>query len=686
MSKFFTFVVNGRRAFALMVMLLTTAVAALAQNIKVSIDNIEINAGETKTVNINVTNSVACGQTFAGDIYLPEGLTPVTTQVTSGGLPIYVTKTTRFSKSHSIVSATAAENPELAVEEGSVIRFSVTSTSGKTLAPGEGAVLTLQVKAERGYEKTPAKIELEDAIITDETGKSIEVKASGSVNANISLEAEDVEATPSQVSTIEIGMINEPLVAGLDAIITLPEGLTFVENDDEEYCTETARTSLHVVSGVVNEKTPNVMKVLISAMPPVNIDGQEGVIFSIQVKGDAKLAETSAITITKVHASSLRGEKYNIPDLTINVTNPDVAAATAIDEAVKALKDEFAAAQEALKAYDEDIQAELADDVDALAKDIQGLEQTVANAKATGTLAANLEQLEDEIEALSGRTEGLINDAADAQTEKDEAAAKEAEDAQYKQNVADVAALRKALDDAKAAAEKAGVDAASDAKAAENAINDFSAKVEGNHAANKSVEAADEIAKAKDAAQDKIDVINDAVAADAAAKANAEQALKDGEAILAVQKSLDDAKAAIAKYDQSVQDGAKAGIEAAQKAIDDAKAAADKSAKDGTAVADATLTPRLSRLLRLLSRRLPLTLPLHRRLMKRLPPRLTRSRLSRTVKLSLLSRRLSMTLKLPSQAMLTKFRLVLLMQLPLPRRLLTMPRLLPRSLRMTALL
>ena len=62
------------------------------------------------------------------------------------------------------------------------------------------------------------------------------------------------------------------------------------------------------------------------------------------------------------------------------------------------------------------------------------------------------------------------------------------------------------------------------------------------------------------------------------------------------------------------------------------------------------------------------------------------SRLSRTVKLFLPFRRLSMTLRLLSQGMLTRFRLVLPMQLLLLRRLLTTPRLLPRSLLRMALL
>ena len=568
---------NGHRLFALLAMLLTTAIGAFAQ--KVSLSDVSVAPGESVTVSINLENDADFVGSFAGDIYLPEGFE--VTNYGGGAQGQYVKKTSRVPNSFSVVSTTDNENVALADNQVRVNLVGLNKT--KPLAAGSGAILEFEITAPWDFDDAEVKIELKDATISDGKGGSVKADCKASVrNADLTVtfSAEDVEATPNQETTISINMDNVPNVAGFNGTLTLPEGLSLVLDEEGDYCTPSSRLSFHQLS--YNEKTG---VFLAFAMPPSNISGNSGEVFSITVKGDANLAKESVITLTDMVATPLSGAEYPVDDIEIKVTNPDVDAAAAVDEAIQELKDELAAAQEALKEYDEAIQEEAKAEVEAITKAIEELETEVADAKTNGTVAADLDELMDKIDDISYDIEDVLDNAEAAKEAAEEAAAKAAEDAQYQENVAAVAQLRKDLEEATAAATKLGLDPTADNKAATDAINDFSAKVEANHAANKSVEAAEEIGNAQEDAQAKVDVIADAV--QEILDANADQYAEDSEAVAAAQKVLDDAKAAIANYDQSVQDGAKEAIEAAQKAIDDAKAAVEKSHNDITSVADA---------------------------------------------------------------------------------------------------
>ena len=567
---------NGHRFIALLTLLLTTAVGAFAQ--KVSIDDVSIAPGETATVSISLENDAACGGSFAGNIYLPAGFT--VTNYGGGAQGIYVKKTSRVPSSFTVGSSTHNENTALAANQ---VRFSLLGL-GKKVAAGKGAILQFEITAPWDFYGTDAQIILKDATITDANGKAVKADCKANVyNSDLKVEvsADEVTVTPSQQTTISIIMDNVPNVAAFEGKITLPEGLSFVENEEGDYCTPSERLSLHSLSSNGTEKSA---KFMAFAMPPANISGNNGEIFTITVKGDAKLAKESVITLTELVANSLSGAKFLVEDAQIKVTNPDVDAKEEANAALTALKNSFAAAQEALKAYDEDIQEGLAADVKAAEDAIAALDGTLASAVENGTVAADLATFKGSIADAQKQVAALTTSADAAKAEKERAAAQAAEDAKYQENLATVAAQREALSKADADAKAVKLDKAAEVEAAKTAIQDFAAKVEANHAALKSVEAAADVDKAAAAIQAQVKAIQDA--ADAVKTANEAQFAKDSEAIAAAQKALDDAKAVIAGYDQSVQDAAAEAIAAAQKAIDDAKAAAEASHTAGTSVAD----------------------------------------------------------------------------------------------------
>ena len=576
-----------QRILATLVILFAVSFAAVAQNVKLSLGNLVLTPGETSVVSLDIENDVSVDASVTADIYMPEIKGLKFTFVKDEKTGSYVERTSRVSDMAEVIATTKKEWIGDPAEFGANQMRVVIIDLDNPIEAGKGAILTFKVKVERDSDNPGAEIPLGAVAQIKDANVGTEYKFP-EVNCPLSdgsfvgyLTASDFQITPSREVTVSVSMTNNIYVSMLQTLVTLPKGMSIVENDGAMF---TPSNRVSVSHKIVTSKKGESTFLMIqpkSLFNPTNIVGNAGPIFTFKVRVDETFASEGVIRFSEVIGSSLSAKTLNFDDLTINVTNPDVEAIVVVDEAVKALNVKVTAALAAFDECSEEIQAALAEQKTALENKVAEITSAVTAAKNNGSVSAELETIQASIIDAEAKADALSKSAKDM---TEEAAVKEAEASQYKANKAAIDVLRNNLAAAKAAAAEAGIAAeqAAEVEALGMKINDIVAMVEARHSAGTSVESKEEIDESVKAVADRITAINDAVAA----ANNATQNTADKAALAEVETAMSTANETIATYDESVQTLVAEAKAAAEQAIADASAAIAASFEAGTSVAD----------------------------------------------------------------------------------------------------
>lgn len=549
------------RILTALVAFFAMAFAASAQNVKLSLGNLVLTPGETTVVSLDLENDKPVGAVVTADIFLPEGVNARFVQKDGS----YVQRSSRINEFAEVAASTKDENPNLAPNQLRVIILDLDNE----IEAGRGPVLTFNVRT-YGTAEIPlnAVATIKDANVggikvADTTCPLVDGSFEGVIAAN------DIELTPTKEAAITLNMTNNLPVAMFQTNITLPEGLSFVENEGVVFTPANRIASTHKVNATVEGNKAVVMIQPQSLVNPLNMLGSAGPLFTFNVKADATLAAEGNITFNQVIGASLEARTFNFEPITIKVSNPDVEANAAADAAVKALEEKLTATQTALSAYAEDIQTALAEQKAAAEQKVADVKEAAQTSKDNGTAAADLAALQTAITEAEGLCDALLQDAetlkAEAEAQKEAA---EANKAQNEKDNAAVAAAEQALADALAAMaeyDESVVAAVAEAKAAaEAAIQTAKDAVAASFEAGTAVADAEANAALVTAAQEAIATL----AADA--KAAQDKFIADKEA--------EEAKVAEAeKYAANV-----AALEALEADLKAAKASAKEAGYDCT--------------------------------------------------------------------------------------------------------
>lgn len=549
------------RILTALVAFFAMAFAASAQNVKLSLGNLVLTPGKTTVVSLDLENDKPVGAVVTADIFLPEGVKA--RFVEKDGR--YVQRGSRINEFAEVAASTKDENKKLASNQLRVIILDLDNE----IEAGRGPVLTFEVETDDNAEiPLNAVATIKDANVggikvADTTCPLVDGSFEGVIAAN------DIEVTPTKEAAITLNMTNNLPVAMFQTNITLPEGLSFVENEGVVFTPANRIASTHKVNATVEGNRAVVMIRYQDQENPLNMLGSAGPLFTFNVKADATLAAEGNITFSQVIGASLEARTFNFEPITIKVSNPDVEANAAADAAVKALEEKLTATQTALSAYAEDIQTALAEKKAAAEQKVADVKEAAQTSKDNGTAAADLAALQTAITEAEGLCDALLQDAetlkAEAEAQKEAA---EANKAQNEKDNAAVAAAEQALADALAAMaeyDESVVAAVAEAKAAaEAAIQTAKDAVAASFEAGTAVADAEANAALVTAAQEAIATL----AADA--KAAQDKFIADKEA--------EEAKVAEAeKYAANV-----AALEALEADLKAAKAAAKEAGYDCT--------------------------------------------------------------------------------------------------------
>ena len=306
--------------FSATVMLLAMGcIAAFAQgNNKLYIEDFDLAPGETKTLDIILANEDPVSS-LQFDIYFPDGLTYV-----EGSLERNTSRLTRSS--HSIVAAKQGDGK-------GYYRMGILSTSSEmansSVKGNNGTLLRIKVTADNDYKgsfiymdgiigsngtvPTPVRLDM----------PSLKVKANvhvGDLSNNLS----KVQIRPLTLETIDFSLDNIIDIVGLQAVVTLPEGINLAEDADGEYITYSDRLSGNVVASVnLIPGETNKYQLIISSLTSDKFIGSEGTLFGLNIMAN-KSFKSGDIVVSDVIVSSAPGVAYELGnELSVSVTSVD---------------------------------------------------------------------------------------------------------------------------------------------------------------------------------------------------------------------------------------------------------------------------------------------------------------------------------------------------------------------------
>ena len=304
--------------FSATVMLLAMGcIAAFAQgNNKLYIEDFDIAPGETKTLDIILENEDPVSS-LQFDITFPTGLSYV-----EGSLEKVTSRITRTS--HSILAVK---------QEESVYRMGILSTSSETANSAvklkEGALLRIKVKAAIDYKGSSIKIT--DIIGSNGTvSPSVRLNMDAcKVNAGVRVgdlknEQTDVVVRPLEFATVDFALDNIIDIVGLQAVVTLPEGINLAEDKHGEYITYSNRLSGNVVASIsLLPGETNKYQLLISSLTSDKFEGSEGTLFGLNIMAN-KSFKSGDIKVSDIKVSSVYGVSYDLSnELSVSVASVD---------------------------------------------------------------------------------------------------------------------------------------------------------------------------------------------------------------------------------------------------------------------------------------------------------------------------------------------------------------------------
>ena len=304
--------------FSATVMLLAVGcIAAFAQgNNKLYIEDFDIAPGQTKTLDIILENEDPVSS-LQFDITFPTGLSYV-----EGSLEKVTSRITRTS--HSILAVK---------QEESVYRMGILSTSSEmansAVKFNEGALLRIKVKAAIDYKGSSIKI---TQIIGSNGTVSDPVRLDMDdcvVNANVHVgdlknEKPEVVVHPLEFATVDFALDNIIDIVGLQAVVTLPEGINLAEDKDGEYITYSNRLSGNVVASIsLLPGETNKYQLLISSLTSDKFEGSKGTLFGLNIMANNSF-KSGDIKVSDIKVSSVYGVSYDLSnELSVSVASVD---------------------------------------------------------------------------------------------------------------------------------------------------------------------------------------------------------------------------------------------------------------------------------------------------------------------------------------------------------------------------
>ena len=540
----FKITTSFKRMALMMVLAISGTLSVLAGNRLVLNDGgpIAIKPGETKEITVNLVNDeVIYAMQFDMDFTSPN------VEIVPGSFKINEERIDR-----ECFIATMIQQPDMKW------RIALLTKDFTPIAGTEGALGTFKIRATSNFSSADdAQILFSTCSGGDRQGKKVLIdcpnyQAITPMVGSLCTGEQAFSIKPGGTHKVDVVLKNDIYFCGLQADITLPEGLHIEKKSNGKMnfqYSERLSSNFAISSGEKN----GIVRVVLSSLPIDKIqpykDG-DGVIFSFNVVADPDFVtdENSAIVFSNVLAANETTEySLDITDAHVSVTSLKPIN----DAAYARLAEEVAALQKALDDAKAKVAEEYPDVAENYAETVETI-QSLINAIQSDLDAKNADCALTETstldaEAVKGVNDAIakyINEAAAAQAEH---LKKLANEAAYVRLTEEVAAVQARFDEVKATIEKDYANVAAqfvDTEAAiQGDIDQKKAELQAQYEAVKLDENSTIDLEAIKAAVEQL--LADAKAANAKLVANEAAYVRLTEEIAAVQTRFDEVKATI---------------------------------------------------------------------------------------------------------------------------------------------
>lgn len=429
-------------------MVMAFVASAEAEN-KVTIDNFNIKVDEKKTISVYLENS----DPMVGlqmDFKLPKGLDFVPNSVQRDEV--------RLSRSsHSIYMNEVQSSMEDMAKGIKTVRLLIQPNGVYNIAGDRGAVAYFKVRANENMVET-SEIVLDNIVgssseFDEETGNikgyhldSYTAHVSPNVGFFYLTEDSICVKNDGSVKKVSLGLRNYTSVRGMEAVLSLPEGLSLDTEANGapkfEYG-ERLPQNLSISSSILEDGRT---KLVLSGLTSETLKGDTGVVFSFFVKASETFQEVAELSLDEIILSDNAGHGINMEgELVMKVINSFIAYYTPANDSIQGLRTRYEAAVEKINTEAANVKdsAIVVNAVQEVATRIEDLQTSVDEAYANETLATIYDEVLAPVVEIDTAIVDMVEMVLDYQqkvTANEEA---------YTRLTADIAAVQAKLDAAK---------------------------------------------------------------------------------------------------------------------------------------------------------------------------------------------------------------------------------------------
>ena len=428
-------------------MVMAFVASAEAEN-KVTIDNFNIKVDEEKTISVYLENS----DPMVGlqmDFKLPKGLDFVPNSVQRDEV--------RLSRSsHSIYMNEVQSSADELAEGIKTVRLLIQPNGVYNIAGDRGAVAYFKVRANENM------VETSEIVLDNIVGSSSEFEESGNIKG-YHLDSYTAHVSPNvgffyltedsicvkndgSVKKVSLGLRNYTSVRGMEAVLSLPEGLSLDTEANGvpkfEYG-ERLPQNLSISSSILEDGRT---KLVLSGLTSETLKGDTGVVFSFFVKASETFQEVAELSLDEIILSDNAGHGINMEGkLVMKVINSFIAYYTPANDSIQGLRTRYEAAVEKINTEAANVKdsAIVVNAVQEVAVRIEDLQKSVNEAYANETLATIYDEVLAPVVEIDTAIVNMVEMVLDYQqkvTANEEA---------YTRLTADIAAVQAKLDAAK---------------------------------------------------------------------------------------------------------------------------------------------------------------------------------------------------------------------------------------------
>lgn len=429
-------------------MVMAFVASAEAEN-KVTIDNFNIKVDEEKTISVYLENS----DPMVGlqmDFKLPKGLDFVPNSVQRDEV--------RLSRSsHSIYMNEVQSSMEDMAKGIKTVRLLIQPNGIYNIAGDRGTVAYFKVRANENMVET-SEIVLDNIVgssseFDEETGniKGYHLDSyTAHVGPNVGFfyltEDSICVKNDGSVKKVSLGLRNYTSVRGMEAVLSLPEGLSLDTEANGapkfEYG-ERLPQNLSISSSILEDGRT---KLVLSGLTSETLKGDTGVVFSFFVKASETFQEVAELSLDEIILSDNAGHGINMEGkLVMKVINSFIAYYTPANDSIQGLRTRYEAAVEKINTEAANVKdsAIVVNAVQEVAVRIEDLQKSVNEAYANETLATIYDEVLAPVVEIDTAIVDMVEMVLDYQqkvTANEEA---------YTRLTADIAAVQAKLDAAK---------------------------------------------------------------------------------------------------------------------------------------------------------------------------------------------------------------------------------------------